>query len=142
MKLLVYSNSHQDQTESMTSANLLARETPTAHAATASGRTPDRTIFEMQQVHVAKRHQAAVQGLIDSAWREASMRLSPSTPYAYLDIPTGICLNTSCTGELVKTKALVDQDAERCQARPIFTRTQSRKVSRFISLKQLFSHLA
>ncbi|SJL14615.1 uncharacterized protein ARMOST_18078 [Armillaria ostoyae] len=78
MKLPVYSNSHQDQAESMTSPNLLARETPAAHAATASGRTPDRTIVEIQQVRVAKRHQAAVQGLIDSAWREASMRLLPS----------------------------------------------------------------
>ncbi|KAK0234424.1 hypothetical protein EDD85DRAFT_843841 [Armillaria nabsnona] len=108
MKLPVYSNSHQDQTKSMTSPNLLALEIPTAYAATASGRTPDRDIVEMQQVRVAKRHQAAIQGLKDSAWREASMRLSPS--------------------ELAKTKALVDQDAERCQARQIFTRTQSRKA--------------
>ncbi|KAK0455657.1 uncharacterized protein EV420DRAFT_1765318 [Desarmillaria tabescens] len=78
----------------------------TAQAAAAGG-LRNSTIAPESQVRIARRHQAAVEGLIDSVWKESSIQLSPT--------------------ELAKTKALVDQDAERCTSRPILTRTQSRK---------------
>ncbi|KAK0452899.1 uncharacterized protein EV420DRAFT_1557437 [Desarmillaria tabescens] len=78
----------------------------TAQTATASGLRDSYIAFETQ-VCIARRHQAAVKGLIDSVWKESSIQLSPT--------------------ELSKTKALVDQDAERCKSRLMLCRTQSMK---------------
>lgn len=90
-------------TASMTRTNLASA----SRAATASGRIRDRTTTSEEHDRIARGHQAAVQGLIDFAWKEASVQLSPT--------------------ELAKIRALVGQDAERCKVRPLLGRTKSRR---------------